>query len=108
MAGEQETVELEKTVGGWRGKLSGQNLMTILLAGCIGGGGWILVDHRNESRAAMSELNAKHEKALGAIAAAIDRQAEAQEATHYIFSLSPEERQRLRLDMPASLRARVR
>jgi hypothetical protein len=106
MADPQETVELEKTPGGWRGKLSGQNIFLIFASVCFGIAGWVLIDHRNESRAAIAEMTAKHEKALGRVAEAIEKQTESQEASQYIFTLSPEERQRLRLDMPESLRRR--
>lgn len=108
MADAPESVELEKTATGWKGKLTGQNIFVIAASVCFAVAGVVLVDHRNESRAAMAEMAAKQEKGLAAVAAAIEKSTEAQEASQYIFTLSAEERTRLRLDMPASLRARMR
>lgn len=104
----QESVELEKTPGGWRGKLTGQNISAMLIAGALALGAWVLVDHRNESRSAMVNLEAKQEKALGAVADAMGKNAEEQAVMNYILTLSQDERQKLRLDMPESLRRRIR
>lgn len=105
----QESVELEKTpAGGWRGKLTGQNLTAIITAAALSLGAWVMIDHRNESRAAMVQLGAKQEKALSNVADALNKNAEEQAVMNYILTLSQEERQKLRLDMPASLRARMR
>lgn len=108
MADAQESVEVEKTRDGWRGKLTGQNLSMLVIAGALALGTWVLIDHRNESRAAVVRLEVKQEQALHSVADAVSKNAEEQAVMNYILTLTQEDRQKLRLDMPESLRRRIR
>lgn len=103
----QEGIEV-KTPGGWLAKLTGQNLFSMIVTVAITAGAIAMVDHRSESKAAIKEVGDNQQKALEEVAKAIKQLTEGQEASQYIFTLTPEERARLKLDMPASLRLRVR
>ena len=70
--------------------------ITIIIAFCFGVSALLLYNHSEAQDVAMKQLADNQKAILGA-----------QEATTYVLTLSPEEREKLKLRMPDSLRDRV-
>jgi hypothetical protein len=85
------TDELEVSGMGWKAKLSGrQSLLFGLLLVCVMGSAWSFYKHREEVHEEHAQLRELLSEAV------------------YVLSLKPEEREKLRLDMPDTLRSKMR
>ena len=102
MSEERQQDELEVTgPGGTKIRARGYDILVIMVIVGITLLGYVLWEHKMEARAGQQQMEEKVTKSL-------DKVAQSQEELSYLISLTPEQRARLSLEMPESLRRRLR
>lgn len=93
---DEQSDELEVKTPAGSIRTRGTDVIATLAAICVAIGTYILYEHQRETRDAQKE-----------VVSAVQKVAEGQAELSYMLSLTPEERSRLNLEMPASLRRRL-
>lgn len=83
------------------------NILQLVLAAVATAGAMILYDLRTELKTSSDTQHKAVKEEHTQIRQAIEKSAEAQDEMNFILTLTPEERQRLNMDMPESLRRKV-
>jgi len=96
MAEQQDEVEVNGP-GGFKIRARGYDILTLLVVVGIALLGYLFWEHKIDAKASQVE-----------IVKAVEKVADSQSELSYLISLTAEERSRLKLDMPESLRRRVR
>lgn len=95
---EEQPDELEVNApGGFKIRARGYDLIVILMAFGVAGIAYLLWEHKVDAKAAQAEVT--H---------AVQEVASSQTELSYLMTLTPDERSKLKLEMPESLRKRVR
>lgn len=92
----QDEVEVNAP-GGFKVRARGYDILTLIVVVGLVLLGYMFWEHKGEAKAAQAEVTK-----------AVEKVADSQNELAYLISLTPEERSRLKLDMPDSLRRRVR
>ena len=106
--GEGKEFEVETPVGKLkaRGYHFG-NVLQMVIAALLAVGVYMAFEMRNEARTSWAGLATAAKAEHAALAISLDRQTESQEEMNYILTLSPQDRERLNLSMPKSLRQKI-
>lgn len=96
MSTEQESMEVDAP-GGFKIRARGYDILTLIIVVGLVLLGYMFWEHRGEAKASQIEVTK-----------AVEKVAESQAELSYLISLTPEERSKLKLDMPDSLRRRMR
>lgn len=103
------TEEIEATgPGGIKFRAAGANIILLLIALATVFTLYLIWEHKREARDEIKSYTEEHRASMKLVAEALSQNAEAQSEMNYILTLKPEAREQLRLDMPDSLRKRVR
>lgn len=93
---------------GWSVKVNGKQVMLVIFIGMATGVlAWMLRDHDIRSSAQIQEAAAQRKAQLELVALQQGRLQDSLDTIVYVMSISPEERARLKLDMPPALRTRM-
>ena len=102
MSEERQQDELEVTgPGGTKIRARGYDIMVIMVIVGITLLGYVLWEHKMEAKAGQESMKVEITKSL-------DKVAQSQEELSYLISLTPEQKAKLNLEMPESLRRRLR
>lgn len=93
---EQDALEVDAP-GGFKVRARGYDILTLIIVVGLVLMSYMFWEHKGEAKASQVEVTK-----------AVEKVAESQAELSYLISLSPEERSRLKLDMPDSLRRRMR
>ena len=96
--------------GGIKGRVQGYhlgNILQLVMAAVLTAATMILYDLRQEAKASGEKTSKQVSEEHDKLRISIDRGAEAQEELNYIITLSTEDRERLGLGMPESLRKKL-
>ena len=93
---DQEALEVDAP-GGFKIRARGYDILTLIVVVGLVLLGYMFWEHKGEAKSSQIEVTK-----------AVEKVAESQAELSYLISLSPEERSRLKLDMPDSLRRRMR
>lgn len=94
MAEQQDEVEVNGP-GGFKIRARGYDILTLFVVIGIALLGYLFYEHKADAKTAQTE-----------IVKALDKVGDSQVELSYLISLTPEERAKLRLEMPESLRRR--
>ena len=83
------------------------NILQMLIAALIAVGVYMFFEMRQEARTTWAGMASATKAEHSALAISLDRQTETQEEMNYILTLSPQDRERLNLAMPRSLRQKM-
>ena len=93
---------------GWRVRANGKELsLFIIIALGVGSALWALRDHDLRSTETLNQAVAERTKQIERVALAQTDLQDSMNAMIYVLSLTPEDRSKLKLEMPQSLRAKM-
>ena len=107
--GEGKEVQIELP-GGFKGLFKGYhlgNVLQLIIAAILGVGAFMFFQFWTEAKTTWANMSNAAKAEHSALSVSIDRQAEAQIEMNYILTLSPQDRERLNLSMPRSLREKI-
>lgn len=93
---EQDALEVDAP-GGFKVRARGYDILTLIVVAGLVLLGYMFWEHKDEAKASQVEVTK-----------AVEKVADSQAELSYLISLSPEDRAKLKLDMPDSLRRRMR
>ena len=102
MSEERQQDELEVAgPGGMKIRARGYDILVIAVIVGVSLIGYVLYEHKGDAKAGQETMRTEITKSL-------DKVSQSQEELSYLISLTPEQRAKLSLEMPDSLRRRIR